>query len=166
MMVKQSFLYVPKEKEIRTWYREIKKYKYGLEDNETIETFKASIEEGAVVKKDYGIYYLTNIHDPIGNAYGHCFFWDKRVKERNRDLVEMMEKAMDSFMLNRITVMIPAANEITARWLQKNGLEIEGYMRAYMVYRKQLYDMYIFAYYSKHLKKNIDNTILSESNTN
>jgi len=165
MIVSKDYLYVPTDKDIVTWYGELRKFRFGLEDNETIETFKRDIKAGAVVKKDYGIFYITNVHDPIGNAYGHCYFWDRRIKGRDQDLHEMMETAITLFMLHRITVMIPAANGITARWLQKNGMELEGYLKAYMMYNKQLYDMYIFAYYSKQLTKHIDNTILSKSNT-
>jgi len=159
MIVSKDYLYVPTDKEIKTWYDRLKDYRYGLEDYETIETFKAGIKAGAVVKKDYGIYYLTNIHDPIGNAYGHCFFWDKRIKGRDGDLGEMLNNAINIFMLHRITVMIPSTSGITARWLQKNGMELEGYMKAYMMYNKQFYDMYIFAYYSKQLVKHIETSI-------
>lgn len=149
-------LYTPTEKEIETWYQGLKGYKYGLEDPETLEIFKVQIKGGAVLKRDYGIYYLTNIHDPVGNAYGHCYFWDKRVKGRDQDIKEILETGMELLSLHRITALIPVANGITSQWLERVGFEIEGYMKAYMVYRKQLFDMYIFAYYSKQFKNHIE----------
>ena len=165
MEVSKNSLYIPKIKEIKDWYDKLKEYRYGLEDHETLDTFQADMRAGAVIKKDYGIFYLTNLHDPIGNAYGHCYFWDRRTKGRDQDLQEMLEQALTIFMLHRITVMIPTINGITARWLQKNGMELEGYLKAYMTYHKQFYDMYIFAYYSKQLRKHIDNMIDNKGNT-
>ncbi len=151
-------LYRPTEKEIETWYQGLKGYKYGLEDPETLEIFKVQIKGGAVLKRDYGIYYLTNIHDPVGNAYGHCYFWDKRVKGRDQDIKEIIEKGMEMLSLHRITALIPVANGITSKWLERVGFEIEGYMKAYMIYRKQLFDMYIFAYYSEQFKNHLKKT--------
>jgi len=153
---KEKILYTPKEKEIEYWYNGLKGYKYGLEDSETLEIFKVQIKTGAVLKRDYGIYYLTNIHDPVGNAYGHCYFWDKRIKGREQDVKEIIEKGMEILLLHRITALVPVVNGITSRWLERAGFEIEGCVRAYMVYRKQLFDMYIFAYYSAQFKKHIE----------
>jgi len=141
-------LYFPHDAELAEWYVKIRAYRYGFEDQETAETFARDVSLGALVKTEGGIYYLTGIHEHPGNAFGHCFFWDKRTRERVEELRSMTEFGLRAFELHRITVILPAANRVTCKWIERAGYTFEGRLRAYLWYGGTVYDAYIFAYYS------------------
>jgi len=149
-------LYEPRAAEILIWYQGLQGYRYGLDDYETVDSFQRKINFGAVRKEKYGIFYLTNIHDPRGNAYGHCYFWDRKTRGRGQKLQELMNEIMPVLNLHRITVIVPVQNRITARWLIKNGFNLEGILRAYLMFQGMLHDCFIFAYYNKEIKKQVE----------
>lgn len=158
-----EFLYCPTEKEIIVWYYRIQQYKYGFQDKYYIPDFIEDIRNGAVHKTSFGIFYLTRIQDTFYNAYGHCIFWDRRTKRRGRYLRALLNKALKFFHLERITVVIPAANRATAKWLSDNGFWIEGIMRGLLLFHGELYDAYILAYYSERIRAQLEPKLIRVS---
>jgi len=145
---------VPDEK-IEEWYNKAKKFKFGLQDHIDIYQFGLLLNNGIVYEYNFGIFYLTDLNNPPGNAYVHALMWDRRTKGREWYAKELIKKNMDYFELHRLTACIPAVNRATTKWLMRIGFTAEGYIRAYMVFNNQLYDMLMLGYYSDTLKNYI-----------
>jgi len=140
--------------ELADWYYRMCQYPFGLPDD--LRSFDRFYElmthqTTRIAKAPYGIYFITNLFVEPGVVTGHCFFWDKHILGRSKDLRGVTEHACEQYKLIRVETFIPVENKTAHILLEKAGYKCEGTMRKRILYNGKLRDIAIWAFYYENI---------------
>ncbi len=133
------------------WFDKMSQYPYAFDDTEkgNFELFYATMtaQTTRILKAPYGNYYITSLGITPYTATGHCFFWDKKIVNRHKDLYLASLYGITQYKLARIEVFIPTENKAAAFLMKRAGYNYEGTMLNRDLYGGKLKDLYIYAFY-------------------